>query len=264
MTPKSLLPFALFALLCGCSASVNRADVQAKSGSPLSAQIEQRSIPYEAGRPTAVVVVEPFELFADAYTQDNTLTVRQLGGGGELRAKLVTALTNVGNLSVLDPRGLKNAKDGTYSTRLERNEVGPYLIRVTVTEFSENIDATSSDDGFSLGWIGAIVGIAGAVTDKPGLLWPGAGLAIANPSYENKRVRRNGVVALDLQIVDGRTLRVVKAFKASGTFSAESEKSGFGLLGYQNGSEDFAQSVLGQATQAAFNDAIEKIADALV
>jgi hypothetical protein len=59
-------------------------------------------------------------------------------------------------------------------------------------------------------------------------------------------------------------MRVVSAFRASGTFKAEESKSGWSLLGYSNKSSDFAQSVLGQAMQVALNDAAKRISNEVV
>ena len=113
--------------------------------------------------------------------------------------------------------------------------------------------------------VGAIVtGIAGAVAEEPGLFWPGAGLALINPDFEEKQQRKAGMVAIDLQVINGRTLRVVSAFRASGTFKAAEAKSGWSLFGYSERSHDFAQSVLGQATQLALNDAAQRISTNLI
>ena len=67
-----------------------------------------------------------------------------------------------------------------------------------------------------------------------------------------------------MQIVDGRTLRVVDAFRSTGTFAAESDATSFSLFGYTDRQNEFAQSVLGQAAQAAINDAAARIRAAVI
>ena len=250
--------------LAACSAHVDQRSLQGRSGAPLVSEVAEVSIPHQPGRPTAVVVVEPVTspVVADSSGQD--LTIRIEDQNAHLSQKLITALAHTGNISVVDVRGLKQNKNGGFRTTLRRGEKGPYMIRAVLTEFTEK--AVQEDDGtsLSLGWIGVAAGIAGIATGKPGLGWSGLGVALADPKFDNTSMHREGMVAFDIQIVDAKSLRIIDAFKASGTFAAESQKSGFQLFGYSDQREAFAQSVLGQATQAAMNDAVSKIRAAVV
>ena len=49
----------------------------------------------------------------------------------------------------------------------------------------------------------------------------GAGLALANPGYQNTVARRTGSVAMDLKIVDPSNGRLVSSVMANGSFSSE-------------------------------------------
>jgi curli biogenesis system outer membrane secretion channel CsgG len=259
-----LLLAVLTSFAVGCTATLDKTSVQAREGAPESTQTEVVSIPYNAGLPTYVVAVEPF-IFSRTLTEgknEANLTIQQ--GGESLAAKLTTALANVGNFSVVDSDGLTKKVGGKYSTHLGKGEVGPFIIKATVTEYTEAAEASHEQSGASLGWLGLIAGVVGAVADKPGLMWTGAGVAAANPSYNNENAEKKGMVTIDFRVLDGRNSRIVGAFKASGTFSSASAKKGFSLFGIGTESSKFAQSVLGQAVRVALNDAVKKISDSIV
>jgi curli biogenesis system outer membrane secretion channel CsgG len=253
--------------IVGCAA-LDRSSVQASSGSPESAQVAEIDIPYDPSLPRFVVAVEnlsysPESQAITADAQRKIYVAYRDRVSESIAAQLTSALSNVGNISVVDKMGVKKTKDGMIHTRLNKGEKGPYIIRGTITEFNEVADASSRERGGSLGWLGLIMGVTGAVSGKSGLGWTGAGIAAANPTYVNKTAERKGVVAIDLTLVDGRTGRVVRAFKASGTFAAKSAVTGMSLFGIGGKNTDFAQSSLGQATRIALNDAAKRTIDAL-
>jgi curli biogenesis system outer membrane secretion channel CsgG len=251
-------------VVAGCAPSLNHSAVQARSEAPLAADVPVSSIPYDAGRPTALVVVEPLASPFVPAELSRDLTVRVDNERANVSQKLVSTLTQTGNVTVVDARALRAESDGTYRLRLGDRERGPFLVRAVVTEFSERSTASDGSYDVSLGWIGAAAGLAGLFTGKPGLGWSGLGVALADPTFSNETLQRTGVVAFDVQIVDGRTLRVVDAFRSTGTFSARSDAKSFSLFGYSNRRNEFAQSVLGQAAQAAINDAAARIRAAVI
>lgn len=251
-------------LLSGCTATLDKSSLQAKEGAPESTQTEVVSIPYNASLPTYVLAVEPF-VFSRTLTEGkNEVNVTYTHGGESLAAKLTTALASVGNFSVIDSDGLTKKQGGKYSVQLKKGEVGPFIVKATVTEYTEVAEASHERSGASLGWAGLIAGAAGAIADKPGLMWTGAGIAAANPSYNNEKAEKKGMVTIDFRVVDGRNSRIVGAFKASGTFSSAQASKGFSLFGIGSQNTKFAQSVLGQAVRVALNDAVKKINDSIV
>jgi len=266
MNTRSALTFLVIPLLvlCSCGQTLDQRALQAKPGTPLVSEVQTVSIPADHSRSTALVVVEPFTTPVGTNEAGRDLLIRINNERDNLTQKLTTALVRAGNIAVVDPRGLRERQDGTFTAMLRDREHGPYLVRAVITEFTEK--ATQQDSGreLSFGWVGVALGVAGLATGKPGLGWPGLGIALADPSFHGETMQRTGMVAFDIQIVDGRTLRVKDAFKATGSFMAASDKSGFGLFGYGQRREEFAQSVLGQAAQAAMNDAVTKIHRALV
>ncbi len=259
---KLALTFIFTSSLMSCGAALDKRSLQAETGSPESTKIEVVKIPHNPSLPTYVLAVEPFTFRETTAPNQNVTTFTFRQGGENLASQLTTVLANAGNISVIDS-GLTKKNDGTYKAKINKGEVGPYVVRATVTEFTEVAEASSSSTGGSLGWTGLIAGVAGAVTGNRALGWAGAGVAAANPSYNNDKAEKKGMVAIDFRVVDGKSGRVVGAFKSSGTFKAASASSGFSLFGIGKESHQFAQSVLGQAVAAAMNDAVVQIHDSL-
>ncbi|MBN1557757.1 MAG: hypothetical protein JW951_06385 [Lentisphaerae bacterium] len=258
------------ALAGGCAtATVNPADAQAQTGAPEAARVDPISIPADPDYPTYVVVVEDFDYAASgtvsgghpASEHFSQFNQRDIGPG--VAAQLLTGLTRSGNIQVVEPEGLQKNADGTYDVALQPGEVGPFIIRGTVTEFNETADLTGQKKGGSLGIVGVLLGLAGAVTDKDALTYTGAGVAAMNPSYKNEKMKRQGMVGMDVRIVNGADNRIVGAFSSSGTFATVSAASGFSLFGFGKSNDAFAASALGQATRAALNDAVRQTTDLL-
>lgn len=183
--------------------------------------------------------------------------------GKGISAQLRTALARWGNISIIDPAALTRQQDGSYTCKMQDRELGPFIISGTVTEFNETADMTQKKKGGSLGGLGAVVGVVGGFAGVPGAAYTGAGVAAANPTYQNEKMTRTGMVGMDLQVMDGRSARVAGAFNCAGKFTTVSATSGASLFGIGGGSADFAASALGQATRAAMNDALKQTADVL-
>jgi curli biogenesis system outer membrane secretion channel CsgG len=287
---RTLAFFALGSLLVACApASVDKSSVRATQNAPESTQVDVVRIPYDPNYPRFVVTVEPLTFDApggggdrgprtpgqrygwgpwgwgllptgpqaEAYRpppQNVTATT-----GSAIAAQLVTALTNAGNIVVVDYDYFVANK----RTKLNKGEVGPFLIRGSVTEFNEIAEATGKSSGGSLGALGAALGVAGAIAGNTPAAATGAGLAIANPTYEHTVARRTGSVAMDLKIVSPSNGRLVGSVVADGSFTSESSASGFSLFGVGQASNAFAASALGQANRAAMNSATTQIVERL-
>lgn len=261
---------------------VDRTAVQAQAGAPVSAQVEIASVPYDPNLPRYVVAVLPLNYGASGITsgsgrepsgnvQSLAVTPSDLAGGGGAASKegigvasqLTTALTRCGNISVVDPSMLIRNPDGTITCKLQPGEVGPLLIKGTLTEFNETVDASERERTGSLRQVGQAASLLGAVSGAPYATVPGDVLQIADPQWENKKVTRKGMVGMDLQLIDGRTGRIVRGYTCSGTFATQSAVNGKNIFGFGNRSSEFAASALGQATRAAMNEALRQTADAL-
>jgi curli biogenesis system outer membrane secretion channel CsgG len=293
MLMRRFVLLAVCALLSACTAEVNKASVRATDTAPESTQVEVVRIPYDPSLPRYVVTVEPLAFQAGGGgtggeapavpgrhygwgpwgwgllpegPQAQAYNPPPQGANGQMgtaiASQLVTALSNVGNVSIIDydyylqhnkrPRDL-----------VKRGEVGPFVIRGAVTEFNEVAEAKGSATGGSLGVVGAALGIAGGIAGNRPAALAGTGLALANPTAEKSVARRTGSVAMDLTIVNPSDGRLVGSVVANGSFTAETATSGFSVFGLGKASNAFAASALGQANRAAMNSATTQIWDRL-
>jgi curli biogenesis system outer membrane secretion channel CsgG len=278
----------------GCTATVDKQSVRATQTAPESTQVDVVRIPYDPSLPYWVVTVEPFVFEADGAGTGAAPPVpgRRYGWGpfgwgllpegpqaraynpppqgasasmgGAVSSQLVTALSNVGNIRIIEyDFYVQNRARPATLVKKSQHEVGPFLIRGSVTEFNEIAEATGSSTGGSLGGVGAALGIAGAIAGNTAATVTGASVAVANPTFENTKARRTGSVAMDVKIVSPADGRLVGALVANGSFTSESSANGFSLFGFGKASNAFAASALGQANRAAMNSATTQIADRL-
>lgn len=290
-----VLAAALAGAASGCGpATVDSAGVRATSTAPSATQVDIVRIPYDPALPYYVVTVEPLAVGVSGGGGDLPQapgTVRYGWGswgwgilptgpqaqayqgspqqvsarmGEAVAAQLETALGSAGNIRVIDwdyfrqfsgnPAKLVNRKAG---------EVGPFIIRGTVTEFNEVAEAAGKSTGGSLGGLGAALAIGGAIAGNAPATYTGIGLAAANPTFDNTVARRTGSVAMDLKIVQPGNGRVVGNAVANGSFTSQSASNGFSLFGIGTASNAYAASALGQAQRAAMNSAVTQISQRL-
>lgn len=262
--------------LTGCSendpAQVDRAEAQAQATRPVSTEVEAIEIPYDPNLPILVLVVEPFLMGASGVTADTGqgagavvvgsgglggVQVINSGGGGPVvnpgqqigpgvSAQLISALRLVGNVVVIDyPTYLADPEKVAAS--LKPNEVGPFLLKGTVTEFSETADVSGKGEG-----TGYSVGLA-MVPYVGGILAYGRG------SDASSETRRKGMVGFDVQIVDRQSGRLLSSFTASGSFVSVSQMKSETRWGKTKTTTEYASSAIGQAQRQANNQAVSKI-----
>lgn len=225
---KSIRIIILLSLIgiTGCSVQLDKSRAKAESGAPESTQIEVVKIPYNSEMPTIVFAVEPF-IFQETLQQGQNISrIQFMQGGEQIAAKFTTGLASVDNFSVIDS-GLVKDPSGMYKAKLLPGEIGPFIVRATITEFTENAESSDRKRG---------------------------GLG-----YSGRQAEKQGMVAIDFRVVDGSTGRVFQGFKSEGTFKSASNEARMNFFGIGGGEKKFAQSVLGQAVTAAINDAIVKI-----
>jgi len=291
---RSVLLLAVAVFGNACTATVDKQSVKATQNAPESTQVEVVRIPYDPSLPYYVVTVEPLSFDASGEGGGSAPPVpgRRYGWGpwgwgllpegpqarpynpppqgasgnmgSAIASQLVTALSNAGNVRIIDyDYYLENKNRPGNLVKKSQREVGPFVIRGSVTEFNEIAEATGSSTGGSLGGLGAALGIAGAIAGNTPAAVTGAGVAVANPTFENTKARRTGSVAMDLKIVSPSSGRLVGSVVANGSFTSESAASGFSLFGVGKASNAFAASALGQANRAAMNSATSQIVDRL-
>ncbi len=289
---KLMLMAAACAVIAGCApATVDKQSVRATSGQPESLQVDVVRIPYDPNLPTYVVTVAPLEIAVDgspsapppppgrrygwgpwgygllpegpqaeAYNPPPAGMSDRVGHG--VSAQLVSALGNVGNIQIID-YDYYLANRAKPSVLVRKGEIGPLVIKGNITEFNEVAESQGSARGGGLGWVGAGVAIGGAIAGNTPATIAGSSLALANPTYNNTRMRRTGSVGMDLQILDPRNGRIVGTAVCAGTFTSEAATSGFSIFGIGDADTAYAASALGQAQRAAMNDATKQIASRL-
>jgi len=284
---------AMLASACA-PATVDKQSVRATDRAPESTQVDLVRIPYDPSLPYYVVVVEPFSFDVDgspsgsapqtpgtrygwgpwgwgllpegpraqAYNPPPQGASGQMGTS--IANQLVTALGNAGNIRIIDYDYYLQHKGKPASlVRRSAREVGPFLIRGSVTEFNEIAEASGSSTGGSAGAVGAALGIAGAIAGNREAAIAGTALGLANPTYDNTVARRTGSVAMDLKVVDPANGRITGTVMANGSFTSESAANGFSLFGLGKASNAFAASALGQANRAAMNSATRQLVETL-
>lgn len=282
-------------LAAGCApATVDGGSVRATSTAPAATQVDIVRIPYDPSLPYYVVTVEPLAVGVSGGGGDLPQapgTVRYGWGswgwgllptgpqaqayqgspqqissrmGEAVAAQLETALGSAGNVRVIDWDYFRQYQgDSSKLVNRKAGEVGPFIIRGTVTEFNEVAEAAGKSTGGSLGALGAALAIGGAIAGNNPATYTGVGLAAANPTFDNTVARRTGSVGMDLKIVQPANGRIVGNAVANGTFTSQSATNGFSLFGIGTASNAYAASALGQAQRAAMNSAVTQIAQRL-
>lgn len=271
---------------------IDKSEAQATSVAPESTQVEKISFPYDPNLPKYVVVVEPFDYSASGQTaagdsgapsggvessgesttvlDDGTIQTTWSGSaspaiGKGMSKQLMTALSGWPNVVLIEPDAVKKGEEGTYSVKLQPGEIGPFIIRGTVTEFMETAEAEESGKGFNSKQLGLATGLVGAITGKRSVAAGGAAAAVVGPEFKKEKMKRTGMVGMDLRIVDGRSARITPGgtFDCQGTFTTIAAGSDWNVLGISGGGSEMAASSLGQATRAALNDALIKTHESL-
>lgn len=272
---------------------IDKSEAKATATAPESTQVDKVTIPYDPNLPQFVVVVEPFDYSAsgetsgaeqsapsggvesngEVYTATDDGNIRTTWSsssapaiGKGIAKQLTSALGGWANVTIIEPDALQKKSDGTYDIKLQPGEIGPFIIRGTVTEFSETAEAEGRGKGFDSRKLGVATGLIGAITGNRDVAAVGTGVAIVGPKVKKENMKRTGMVGMDLRVLDGRIARVTPggAFDVQGSFTTVSAGSDISVLGISSERSQMASSSLGQATRAAMNDALLKTHDTLM
>ena len=269
-------------------------EARAQGSAPESAQVVKLSIPFNPSLPKYAVIIEPFQYSASGQQSGGGqaapvaneivegITVTSMSpDGNEIRttintsagpdigrgmaAQLRTALSGWPNISILPVEAAKKNSDGTYTCKLQPGEIGPFVITGIVTEFSETAAAARKENGVNTKDIGRVLNGIGWATGHWGTERVGDAVRWSGPEFRNSKMKRTGMVGMDLAVLDGRIARYVGGgtFNCAGSFTTVAVASDMNVLGFSSGQNMEASSSLGNATRAALNDALKKTCDAL-
>jgi hypothetical protein len=147
-------------------------------------------------------------------------------------AQFTSSLSGVGNFLILSPSAAKSVGGGIYRANLPQGAIGPFIIKALVTEEVYEVEGGSFK-----------IFIPGLVSRK----WS----------------ELQGVVILDITVLDGRTGALVTAFPTEGTFISQDKRFSAGIILPLAEQRAFARSVASQAQRVALNQATERIIEIL-
>ena len=232
-------------LFSGCSLTSS-----VKTKAPSAARVAELSSRRDPNLPIYLLYVEPI-----SFTKFKSDSWCQPYSGPEslMNSALINSLVSSGNFAVVELTTLRNS-----SVRPRAEEKGPFIIRVTPSEFTKTsekkergISTKIEKDDSTLEVIGkGIASIPGFwITQITGL----------PTSWSDKQSK--GVVALDIAVIDAKTKQIVTSFPARGSFSTQQREIGNGIQGYY--SSENVSSPVESAVRAAMNDAAGKLLENL-
>ena len=237
------------------SARVDRASARAAAERPISTEVETVSIPADPNLPTVVVVVEPFVMGASGVTAGPKTGVSILDPGEQIgpgiSAQLITSLKKTGNLVVVD-YDVYRRDPGRVAGSLRSGEEGPFLIKGTVTDFSETADTSIKGEHQGPNFLLSIIPYVGGIA------------AYGHGTKAESEAKHIGMVGLDIQIVDPTTGRLAASFTAEGSFTSMSATKSRTQWGNTKTSVESVSSAIGQAERIALNQAVSRIHNELV
>lgn len=194
------------------------------------------------------------------------VTVNAGNIGQTIRSQLASVLSMSPNFLVADRETMKEiaaeqslAEAGQTDPRdrpVKGKLASPrYLIKVDVTEFKEDAVGKAKGAGFK---IGCIAGIVGSFVPGP------ASTALSyveklDPTIGNGKQTVQGVVGFDLRIIDVDTGSVIRSARASSSLVKQNSTRVLGIAGFDLKDSKFSQSVMGQSTRLAVQDAVTQI-----
>ncbi len=148
-----------------------------------------------------------------------------------IAAQLTSSLAGVENFVLLSPAAAKPVGGGIYQANLPNGAVGPFIVKALVTEEVHEVEGGQSR-----------IFVPGIIASKHSEL--------------------QGVVVMDVTVLDGRTGALVAAFPTEGTFISQDKRFSAGVILPLAEQHAFARSVASQAQRVALNQAAVKILEA--
>lgn len=223
------------------------------------------------------VAVTPFRAPYDPMMTEVGLTVDVVDVGvpsaallGDLgktvRTQLVGALSSSPNLLVADREVMAaiaseqrlnqaGATERGNGPRMGKLAAPRYLVKVVVTEFKEAVHGQSHGGEVHTGPLFTI--LSSTIGGNAARVLSGVGAADPNFSHGSETIE--GVVGLEVRLVDIERGVVVGQTRALGKLTRKNSRTVLGVAGINTSEARFSESVLGQATRAAVEDAVVQL-----
>jgi curli biogenesis system outer membrane secretion channel CsgG len=191
----------------------------------------------------------------------------RLGNLGQtVRSQLLSSLSASGNFAVADRQVMAdiaaeqrlNAANATVPSGrplMGRLAAPRYLVKITVNEFKEAVQGRSQGGRIELG---TILGIAGSLSGHSAAKILNAG-AVVNPTIGNANDTVEGVVGMEVRVIDIQTGTVIGQTRAVGKLTRQNSSTVLGIAGITTSDSRFSESVLAQATRVAVEEATVQI-----
>lgn len=229
---------------------------------------------------SSVVELKPFDAPSDPQMGQVVVTVSSvdvaaptpscIGDLGQaIRAQFINTLSMSSNFVVADREVLgdiasevKLAENGAIAPA-DQPATGQmagarFIIKASVTEFKEDVQSKAEGGGLKLAPLINIISIFVPVPSPASTV-----VNYADPTIGSASQTVQGLVGLDIRVTDVDTGTVVGSFRAAGTLTKTNTQRIFQLAGVSLNNADFGETVLGQATRVAVEDAVRKIHSAL-
>ncbi|MFO0857999.1 MAG: CsgG/HfaB family protein [Phycisphaerales bacterium] len=187
--------------------------------------------------------------------------------GIAVRSQLASALSASPNFIVADRSILadvaeehqladSNVASEAHKIKSGQLAIAEYLVKVDVTELKESVVGNQDGNGFRLGGLLSVLDnvIGGAVYRTTS-----DAIKSADPVIGQRSQTVEGVVGMEVRVVDVSTGTVVFANRVQAKLTSKNSTVVLGIAGLTQDSSDFSTSVIAQATRTAAEDATRKI-----
>ncbi len=246
---KTKLILIVLIFLSACTARVDQNSVRASVNIPTAAKVDKVEVGYDAKMPKIYLTIEPITVkiapretnvklsYGEAEKEGTkdiiaekkrlSLSVKYyqeyfLNRQRQITTQLASSLGGVGNFKLVD---YDIAKEKNYTgINKEPNDLGIYLVRASITEANDQVLYRQDKSRI------------------PGI-------------YKDKEVEVQGMVGLDIQVINPSTGEVVQAFPTQGSYTTKDVSVSGGFIADFGSSREIVKSSIDQALRVALNNA---------
>lgn len=246
---KNYLIATLIICIQACSAKIDQNSVRASTNIPVAAKVDQVDVAFDSTMPKIFMTIEPVIIristgevdvngkYSERGTgkdKDMMLEKNRLGVNvkfyreyflqrqRQITTQLASSLAGVKNFKLMDYEIAK--RNEFKAANLAPNDQGLYLVRAVITEANDQVVYKSDKN------------------TVPGF-------------YKDKEVQIQGMVGLDIQVLDPKTGEVVQAFPTQGSYTTKESYVEGGIISEFSKSQEIVKSSIDQALRVALNNA---------